>query len=416
LPRPAAPIVEPRGARAILLLALGGFFSSAAFRICDPLLPQLAAEFHASTGAAANTITVFSIAYGALQILWGPVGDRFGKYRTAAFATAACAIGNVGALLSTSLPALIACRFLAGATGGGIIPLAIAWIGDTVPYAERQMALARFMTGTILGIASGQFVGGFFADVLGWRYAFAALAAGYLIVGLLLQIELSRSRAVVSHAAVGVASATSSVRRRATGVLASRWARIVLVTVALEGAIVFGALAFVPSALHRRFDISLTTAGAVVSAYGFGGVAYTLVARPLVGRLGERGLAVGGGIVMLLAFGGLWLAPSTLLSFFACFAIGFGFYMLHNTLQTNATQMAPSARGIAVAMFASCFFIGQSIGVAVASIVVDRGGERWLDPSAMVLMPVLAFAFARLLATRPTHHYGERERAESTRP
>ena len=187
--------------------------------------------------------------------------------------------------------------------------------------------------------------------------------------------------------------------------LRDRWARVVLVTILIEGAIVLGALAFVPSALHERFGISLTAAGAIVSAYGFGGVAYTLVARPLVGRLGERGLALGGGAVMLLSFGALWLAPSTGVALVACFVLGFGFYMLHNTLQTNATQMAPKARGIAVAMFASCFFVGQSLGVALASLIVDHAGAKWLDPLAMVLMPIVALVFAHRLRSRPTKHF-----------
>lgn len=43
--------------------------------------------------------------------------------------------------------------------------------------------------------------------------------------------------------------------------------------------------------------------------------------------------------------------------------------MMHNTLQINATQMAPERRGTAVAAFASSFFLGQSVGVAVGGIV-----------------------------------------------
>ena len=41
---------------------------------------------------------------------------------------------------------------------------------------------------------------------------------------------------------------------------------------------------------------------------------------------------------------------------------GFGFYMLHNTMQTQATELAPTARGSALALFASCFFLGQGLG------------------------------------------------------
>lgn len=43
--------------------------------------------------------------------------------------------------------------------------------------------------------------------------------------------------------------------------------------------------------------------------------------------------------------------------------------MMHNTLQINATQMAPERRGTAVAAFASSFFLGQSAGVAIGGVV-----------------------------------------------
>ena len=79
---------------------------------------------------------------------------------------------------------------------------------------------------------------------------------------------------------------------------------------------------------------------------------------------------------------------------------GLGFYMLHNTLQINATQMAPERRGAAVAAFASCFFLGQSAGVSLAA----EGVERWGTPAVIAFgaLGVLAVAlnFARLRAWR----------------
>ena len=59
---------------------------------------------------------------------------------------------------------------LSGAAGAGIVPLSMAWIGDTVPYERRQATLARFLTGTILGMSAGQLAGGLFADTVGWRW------------------------------------------------------------------------------------------------------------------------------------------------------------------------------------------------------------------------------------------------------
>src|SRR5690606_32303322 len=134
--------------RAILLLALAAFVSSSAFRICDPMLPQLATEFGASTGQAGATVTAFAVAYGLLQMFFGPVGDRYGKFRVVAIATCACAMGSAGAVFAPSLDVLIVCRVLSGAAGAGIVPLSMAWIGDNVAYEQRQATLARFLTGT----------------------------------------------------------------------------------------------------------------------------------------------------------------------------------------------------------------------------------------------------------------------------
>ena len=50
--------------------------------------------------------------------------------------TAISAAGNLACALAPSLPLLVAARFASGATVGAIVPLAIAWIGDAVPYEQ----------------------------------------------------------------------------------------------------------------------------------------------------------------------------------------------------------------------------------------------------------------------------------------
>ena len=85
----------------------------------------------------------------------------------------------------------------------------------------------------------------------------------------------------------------------------------------------------------------------------------------------------------------------------ATFLAGLGYYMLHNTLQTNATQMTPTARGTAVSLFASAFFIGQSCGVFVAARVFHQSGSFALFAGAALLVPMLCSLFAVQLAR---HH------------
>ena len=74
--------------------------------------------------------------------------------------------------------------------------------------------------------------------------------------------------------------------------------------------------------------------------------------------------------------------------------IGLGFYALHNTLQTNATQMTPQARGTAVAVFSSAIYLAQTAGVAVGAVVFDRFGAVPLFVATAIALPALAWWFA----------------------
>jgi predicted MFS family arabinose efflux permease len=69
--------------------------------------------------------------------------------------------------------------------------------------------------------------------------------------------------------------------------------------------------------------------------------------------------------------------------------------MLHNTLQTNATQMTPQARGTAVGLFSSALYVGQTAGVAIGAVVIDRIGAPPLFLATAVALPTLAVWFVR---------------------
>lgn len=378
--------------RAVFLLSLAAFASAASLRATDTLLPQLAAEFSVSTGSAASVVTAFAISYGLLQAVYGPLGDRYGKYLMVCATTLVSALGTYACALAPTLDTLILARFAAGATVGALIPLSMAWIGDVVAYEQRQALIARFLLGQILGTAFGQSVAGVLAEHYGWRAIFVVLALLYLIVGTLLLLEL-RSNPITRRSASDTRVTILSGLARMAGLLAHPWVRIIVVTVFLEGVMMFGSIAFIPAHLQQRFGLGPAAAGAMVSAYAVGGVLYALGARRFVARLGERGLAAGGGLV--LAAGYLWLAlaPTAWSSVPGIGLIGVGFYMLHNTLQVNATQMAPSARGSAVSLFALCLFTGQSAGVWMAGKVVDAYGTVPVFVAVSLGLALLGFGF-----------------------
>ena len=107
--------------RAIVLLSLAALASAAGLRVTDPLLALISSEYRVTPGAAAAVITGFSVAYGLLQVVHGPIGDRFGKYHVVTAATALSALGTFACAAAPSLGWLIAARFASGATVGALI-------------------------------------------------------------------------------------------------------------------------------------------------------------------------------------------------------------------------------------------------------------------------------------------------------
>jgi predicted MFS family arabinose efflux permease len=171
-----------------------------------------------------------------------------------------------------------------------------------------------------------------------------------------------------------------------------RW---VLTVTCIEGALAFGTLAFVPSQLVQHFGLNTALAGGLMALYGLGGLGYSQLAGRWLGWLGERGLARLGSTLVALGLLLLAWTQHVALAALGCVSSGLGFYMLHNTLQTQATQMAPEARGSAVTLFACMLFFGQSTGVLLVAQTVDRGGLDWAYTASALGMVVLGRVIAR---------------------
>ena len=161
----------------------------------------------------------------------------------------------------------------------------------------------------------------------------------------------------------------------------------------------FGAYTFVGSFVWAKFNLSLDLVGLIVAGFGIGGLLYSATAGRLLASFGEGGLTMWGGAIVAISFAVITFAPSAHFILPATICTGFGYYMLHNTLQTNATQMAPETRGLAVATFASCLFMGQAIGVALAAPIYDDTGGAPIFLVSGALLFLLGSVF-RILRAR----------------
>jgi len=335
------------------------------------MLPRLAAEFGTSVSQAAGIISAYALAYACSQLVYGPLGDRFGKLRVVSLSLAGAALGCFACALAQDIGSLAAARLFTGLFASTPVLLGMAYIADRVPAAERQPVIARFIIGTITGQALGPAVGGAATDLVGWKGTFALIGAVYALVCAILLVRTrgqwagEKPKASPGHPFAG------HVR-----LLGYSRVRHVVAVGFVETFIFFGAFSFLGAYLKQRFDLSLTAIGAILAGFGAGGILYTLFVRRLLRGLGQRGLVLAGGASAFACYLLAVLTPGWG-PFVACtVGLGFSFYMLHNTVQVKATEMAPEARATGLALYSAAWALGQAAGVAAMGLAVSLAGYR----------------------------------------
>ncbi|MBD2451901.1 MFS transporter [Nostoc sp. FACHB-152] len=352
------------------LLGAAAFMVIADVRVIDPLLHIIANEFNVGVGSAAVIVSAYTIPYGLFQLVYGPLGDRIGKLRVITAALTAFAVGTALCAFVSNIALLTLLRFLTGVFAAGIIPVTLAYIGDNFPYTERQAAIGKYLSALVLGQILGGSLGGIFGEYISWRDIFLVFG----IVSLAIAGLLWRGTRNFRDGNRSTEKFSWATFKPYYQLLTQENARTVIVGVFIEGFCLMGAFAYVGAFLRDRYSLPYVAIGFMLSSFGLGGLIYSRSVKWLVQRLGESGLMGVGGWLMCICFLAIALLPNWI--FFIPFAMlmGLSFYMMHSTLQTQATELAPEARGTAVSLFAFNLFIGQGIGAAVFGRVVDNFG------------------------------------------
>src|SRR5215469_12432285 len=135
-------------------------------------LPVLQETFHASAAAALWVVEAYTLVLGALMLLAGALGDRYGRRLLFVSGVVVFAIGSLLCGLSTSMPMLIGARILQGLGGTMLAPASLALIGASFVGKDRGMAIGTWSGLTSVASAIGPVAGGAIVDHVGWRWAF----------------------------------------------------------------------------------------------------------------------------------------------------------------------------------------------------------------------------------------------------
>jgi predicted MFS family arabinose efflux permease len=385
----------------LYLLATACFTSAMLMRITDPMVPEIARNLNSLPATVALLGTAFALPYALSQPVLGPMGDALGKARIMKWCMGLLAVAVFLSALAPNLEMLFAARVLAGLAGGGTFPLAIAICGDRFPLAERQVALSRVLMAALVGQLVGSIGSGLLAEYVGWRFPgltgwrVVTAAGGIMAVAafLLLHWQLKPRPGAVRRQ-ISLTSMRTSYRT----VFANPRAAVCYGAVFVEGVCIFGLVPYLAVLLEASGRGSIKEAGFVLAGLGLGGLVFGLLVKQLLKHLGgQMNMIRAGGVVAACGFAGYALNTNWQPQMAGFIAIGLGFYMIHNSLQTQATELAPNERGAAVSLHAFFFFLGHATGPVLYRFGIGNLGSKLTVLLSAAAMAALGFVVATLL-------------------
>ncbi|MDP3075400.1 MFS transporter [Bradyrhizobium sp.] len=381
----------------IYVIALATFSAALSARALDPVLPHVAEDFNITIATAAGFSAAFAFTFAIIQPVLGAAADLFGKTRLMVICLVLLGFANILGALSTSFPMLFASRILAGIGSGGVFPVALSLTSDLVGPEKRQVAIGRTLAGAMTGNILGASLSGLIGDFLGWRGVLAVL--GVLVILAPIAVAWGFRGAALTRPPK---TSLAMLRQGYRTIFSNPNARICYAAVFIEGCCVLGLFPFVAAFLFELGETRLSIAGLVIACFAVGGLFYTMSVSRFLPRLGINGMMIAGAALVglqlaVVAFGPGWKVQAVSLLF-----MGWGFYMIHGSLQVVASELSVQARATALSLHAFFFFMGQTVGPIAYGFGIEVFGKV---PTLLVfagVMVAVGLACARLLRqTRP---------------
>jgi predicted MFS family arabinose efflux permease len=354
--------------RTLNLIAVVVFASSLFMRSTDPVIPQIAFGLNVEPTTAALLTTAFTLPYALVQPVLGALADMFSKSRLMLLCLLILTAASLVCGLASSFEVLVAARMVAGLAAGGVVPIAFAFIGDKFPVAERQVAMGRLLFAIMTGNLLGATCAGVVSDLVGWRGIFFVLSG----FGALVFVAAIPGFRGFKEATGRFDLSTLAPNYRA--IFSNPLAKICFGAVFCEAVFMYGVFPHMATMLYQAGETRASIAGVVIAGFGLGGALYGVLVSRLLAWLGETNMMRIGGATMGLCLLVIALRVWWPVEFVNFAVLGFGFYMLHAVIQIYASELAPAARGSAMALHSFFFFLGQAAGPIVYGIGLDSIG------------------------------------------
>ena len=370
----------------LVTLVLMAGIAAMSMSIFLPSLPAMAAHFGADYAVMQLSVSLYLVATAALQLVIGPLSDRYGRRPVMLWASGIFLLATLGCLFAPNVTVFLACRMLQSVIAAGIV-LSRAIVRDLHGQNEAASMIGYVTMGMALVPMIAPSIGGALDELFGWQAVFAFLALSGAAVAALLWADQGETAA-----STGMPFA-EQVRDYPELLASPRFWGYAMATAFASGAF-FAFLGGGPYAASAIYGMSPFWTGIAMGAPAIGYAAGNFLSGRFSARAGiERMMLMGAAAssagmaaAFAVALGGA-SHPALLFTFVT--AVGLGNGMLIPNATAGMLSVRPHLAGVASGL-GGAIMIGGGAGLSVLAGVALEGSETSAPLSGLMLATSLA--------------------------
>jgi MFS transporter, DHA1 family, inner membrane transport protein len=357
------PTGRPSGRTlAMLALALGGFGIGTTEFVAMGLLPEMATGLGISEPTAGHVISAYAlgVVVGAPTI--AALTARVPRRTLLVALMVAFTVGNVASVLAPTYGTLMVARFVAGLPHGAYFGIAALVAAHLAEPGRRAKAVATVMLGLSVANVVGVPVATWLGQNLGWRTAFALVAAIGVVTVLSLAAWMPRLDDMPTSSPIAELGALTRVQV---------WMTLIMGMVGFGG--MFAVYTYISTTLTDVAGLSKSLIPVALMLYGLGMVVGNVLGGHLADRALLRSLAAAMTFlaVLLAVFAAAARTPVVALGL--VFLIGLAGASMVPALQTRLMDVAEDAQNLAAALNHAALNVANAFGAWIGGVVIAAG-------------------------------------------
>ena len=371
----------------IVTLILMAGLSALTMNIFLPSLPGMAAWFGVSYGVMQQSVALYLALSAALQVVIGPISDRYGRRKVLLWALALFLLATLGTLLAPNATVFLIFR-MAQAVIAAAMVLSRAIVRDMVSDAEAASMIGYVTMGMSIVPMVGPVIGGFLDDLYGWQASFALLL---LLGAATLALVWADLGETASPSRVSLAEQVRSY----PALLASRRFWGYTFSAAFASGCFFAYLGGAPYVGDKIYGLSSTHVGALFALTAIGYAVGNFLAGRYSVRMGMNRMILAGCMVTTLGLAALALftligisGPTVFFSLMMFMGLGNGICLPN--ANAGLLSVRPELAGTASGLGGAILIGGGAALAAFAGVLLGPGSSE---------MPLILLMLASSIAS-----------------